>query len=146
MAKIVVGVDGSDASKDALHWAVEEAGLRRAEVVAVHAWEAPPPVAELGPAPAFDFVALAPQLQESAESLVRSVVAEVVGDNSDVKVEAVAPEGPVATVLIDAAADADLLVVGSRGRGGFVALVLGSVSQQVATHAPCPVLIHRRRQ
>jgi nucleotide-binding universal stress UspA family protein len=146
VAKIVVGIDGSDSSKDALGWAVEEARLRRAEVVAVHAWEAPPPVPELGPGPAVDVVAILPQLEEAAAKVAASIVAEVVGDDPDVKVEPVALEGPAAAVLIDSAADAEMIVVGSRGRGGFVSLVLGSVSHQVATHAPCPVLIHRSRQ
>jgi nucleotide-binding universal stress UspA family protein len=146
MAKIVVGIDGSDASKDALRWAVEEARLRRAAVVAVHAWQVPPPVPSLGPAPGVDVVDVVPPLEEGAEELVQSVVAEVVGDAPDVEVEAVVREGPAPAVLIDAASGADLLVVGSRGHGGFVALLLGSVSQQVATHAPCPVLIHRRSE
>jgi nucleotide-binding universal stress UspA family protein len=143
MAKIVAGIDGSDASKQALRWAVEEARLRHADVVAVHAWQVPPPVPSLGGAPGLEMVELVPQLKESAEKLAQSVVAEVVGDASDVNVQPVAVEGPAANMLIDAAKDADLLVVGSRGHGGFVSLLLGSVSQQVATHAPCPVLIHR---
>ena len=146
MAKIIVGIDGSDASKDALRWAVEEARLRGADVVAVHAWQVPPPVPSLGPAPGVEVVEMIPQLEEAAKTLVQSVVAEVVGDASDVTVEAVTTEGPPANVLIEAAKGADMLVVGSRGHGGFVALLLGSVSQQVATHAPCPVLIHRRSQ
>jgi nucleotide-binding universal stress UspA family protein len=58
-------------------------------------------------------------------------------------VEAVASEGPASTVLIDAARDAELLVVGSRGHGGFLGLTIGSVSLQVAQHAPCPVVIDR---
>ena len=144
MAKIVAGIDGSDASKEALRWGVDEARLRRADVIAVHAWQMPPPVPTFGPSPAVDMVENVPQIEDSAEKLARSVVAEVVGDTSDVNVEAIATEGPAAGVLIDAAQGADLLVVGSRGHGGFVSLLLGSVSQQVATHAPCPVLIHRR--
>jgi nucleotide-binding universal stress UspA family protein len=146
MAKIVAGIDGSDASKDALRWAVDEAKLRGADVIAVHAWQVPPPVPSLGPAPGVEVVEIIPQLEESAKTLVQSVVAEVVGDGSDVKVEAVATEGPAGNVLIEAAKGAEMLVVGSRGHGGFVALLLGSVSQQVAAHAQCPVLIHRRPQ
>jgi nucleotide-binding universal stress UspA family protein len=146
MAKIVAGIDGSDASKDALRWAVDEAKLRGADVIAVHAWQVPPPVPSLGPAPGVEVVEIIPQLEEAAETLVQSVVAEVVGDGSDVKVEAVATEGPAGNVLIEAAKGAEMLVVGSRGHGGFVALLLGSVSQQVAAHAQCPVLIHRRPQ
>lgn len=144
MAKIVVGIDGSEESKNALRWALEEARLRSAEVVAVHAWEAPPAMPEPGPAPGFDLVAILPEVQEAGERLVTTVVNEVVGD-SDVTVEPVAIAGPPASVLVDAARDADMLVVGSRGHGGFTALLLGSVSQQLAHHAPCPLVIHRTR-
>jgi nucleotide-binding universal stress UspA family protein len=118
MAKIVAGIDGSDASKEALRWAAEEARLRRAEVVAVHAWQAPPPVPAFEPARALDFVSILPQLEEAADKLARSIVAEVLGDDSDVKVEPVSIEGPAPAVLIDAAADAEMIVVGSRGRAG----------------------------
>jgi nucleotide-binding universal stress UspA family protein len=113
-------------------------------VIAVHAWQVPPPVPSLGGAPGLEMVDITPQLKESAEKLAQAVVAEVVGDAADVNVQPVAVEGPAANVLIDAAEGADVLVVGSRGHGGFVSLLLGSVSQQVAAHAPCPVLIHRR--
>ncbi|HMB18498.1 MAG TPA: universal stress protein [Gaiellaceae bacterium] len=70
----------------------------------------------------------------------------VVGDDTSVTVELAAVEASPANALIDAAREADLVVVGSRGLGGFRALVLGSVSHQVAQHAPCPVVIHRARQ
>jgi nucleotide-binding universal stress UspA family protein len=144
VAKIVVGIDGSEAAKNALRWALEEARLRSAEIVAVHAWEPPPTVPEPGPAPGFDLVGILPQVQEAGERLVTTVVNEVVGD-SDVTVEPVAIVGPPASVLVDAARDAEMLVVGSRGHGGFTALLLGSVSQQLAHHAPCPLVIHRER-
>jgi nucleotide-binding universal stress UspA family protein len=145
VGKIVVGVDGSEESKNALRWALEEARLRSAEIVAVHAWEAPPAMPEPGPAPGFDLVAILPEVEEAGERLVRAVVEEVVGDDSNVTVEPVAIVGPPASVLVDAARDADMLVVGSRGHGGFTALLLGSVSQQLAHHAPCPLVIHRTR-
>jgi nucleotide-binding universal stress UspA family protein len=144
VAKIVVGVDGSEESKNALRWALEEARLRSAEIVAVHAWEAPPTVPEPGPAPGFDLVGILPQVRQGAEQLATTVVEEVVGD-SDVTVKPMAIEGPPASVLVEAAGDADLLVVGSRGHGGFTALMLGSVSQKLAQHSPCPLLIHRER-
>lgn len=143
--KIVVGIDGSEAAKNALRWALEEARLRSAEIVAVHAWEAPPAMPEPGPAPGFDLVGILPEVEEAGERLVKAVVEEVVGDDSDVTVEPVAIQGPAASVLVEAARDADLLVVGSRGHGGFTALLLGSVSQQLAHHAPCPLLIHREQ-
>lgn len=145
MAKIVVGIDGSQQSRDALVWALEEARLRKAEVLAVHAWEPPVTIPEPGPVPGFDLVGIQPQLKEAGERLVTTVVEEVAGD-SDVTVEPVALEGPPAEVLIDAARDAELLVIGSRGHGGFTAMLLGSVSQQLAHHAPCPLLIYRRSQ
>jgi nucleotide-binding universal stress UspA family protein len=141
VGKIVVGIDGSDAAKDALRWALDEARLRSDEVVAVHAWEAPPVMPEPGPAPGFDLVAILPEVEEAGERLVKTVV----GDDSSVTVEPVAIAGPPASVLVDAARDADMLVVGSRGHGGFTALLLGSVSQQLAHHAPCPLVIHRKR-
>jgi nucleotide-binding universal stress UspA family protein len=139
--KIVAGVDGSDASKNALRWAVEEAELRDAELVAVHAWEVP--IAPTGfMVPAFDVTDLVSDIREAAEQLVTDTVEEVAG-NSKVKVTPLAVEGPAAACLIEAARDADLLVVGSRGLGGFTSLLLGSVSQTCVAHAPCPVLVDR---
>jgi nucleotide-binding universal stress UspA family protein len=142
--KIVVGVDGSDESRDALRWAVDEARVHGASVAAVHAWQAPPPVPEMGPMPTYD-ISILPELREISDRLIASVVKEVVGEGSDVPVEPSAVEGPAAAVLTDSARDADLLVVGSRGHGGFTGLLLGSVGQQLAHHSPCPVVIYRRR-
>jgi nucleotide-binding universal stress UspA family protein len=144
--KIVVGVDGSDASKLALRWAIEEARVHGASVMALHAWEVPPPVPEVAAMPTIDPVALFPEFQNAAEKLVTDIVEEVAGDDTSVTVEPVAAEASPANALIDAAGEADLVVVGSRGLGGFRALVLGSVSHQVAQHAPCPVVIHRARE
>jgi len=146
VGKIVVGVDGSDASKDALRWALDEARLRSDFVVAVHAWQVPVLPVDVGPppVPALDMVTLLPELERAAQRLVESVVADVVPDDAGVDVQPVAAEGPAATVLIDAARDAELLVVGPRGHGGFLGLLLGSVRMQVAQHAPCPVVIDRR--
>jgi nucleotide-binding universal stress UspA family protein len=144
--KIVVGVDGSEASENALRWAVEEGRLHRARVLVVHAWEVPVLQVDLVPAPHPDYVALLKEVQDAAEKLVDAMVRKVAGDDPGVAVEGAAIEGPAASVLIDAAADADLLVVASRGHGGFTGLLLGSVSQQCVSHAPCPVLVHRTRQ
>jgi nucleotide-binding universal stress UspA family protein len=147
MDEIVTGVDGSDSSKAALRWAVDEAKLRRCKVLAVHAWEAPPdPALDVIPTQSFEFVNILPRLQESAQLEVQRIVDEVVGDDSGVEVEAVAVEGPATMVLTDAARDAQLLVVGSRGQGSFRALLLGSVSQALAHHSPCPLVIHRSAQ
>jgi nucleotide-binding universal stress UspA family protein len=149
VAKIVVGIDGSETSRDALLWAIDEARLRKVPVVAVHAWEPPPATPEVIPAPMppprVDPVSVMPQIEAAATRLVEDVVEEVAAGASDVEVTAKARQGPAAHVLAEMAQEDDLLVVGSRGRGGFAALVLGSVSQQCAQHAPCPVVIYRRR-
>jgi nucleotide-binding universal stress UspA family protein len=125
---IVVGVDGSEPSKAALRWAVEEARLRHARVRVVHAWW------------------VYPMLQPGADptEAVRTFVTETLGGQIDAEVTPVAVQGEQASAaLVDAAEDADLLVVGSRGAGGFSGLLLGSVSQQCTHHAPCPVVIVR---
>jgi nucleotide-binding universal stress UspA family protein len=140
VATIVVGVDGSPESKEALRWALEEARLRDATVRAVHAW-GNPYVFTPGFGLPEDFEL--PALHEAAEKLLNSTVVEVAGENPEVEVEQIVTEGPPGSVLVDAARDAVILVVGSRGHGGFVGLLLGSVSQQCAHHAPCPVLIVR---
>jgi nucleotide-binding universal stress UspA family protein len=115
MAKIVVGIDGSDASKAALRWAVEEAGLRRGPVIALHAWQPAAPIPEIPPAPPrFDPGPVLPELEAAAEALVRSVVEEVAGD-ADVEVTPVAKEGPAASLLVEEAAEGDLLVVARAG-------------------------------
>ncbi len=140
MARIVVGIDGSDESKEAFRWALEEARLRKATLKAVHAWRDPYLLAPGYGLPQ-DFEPAALQIQ--AEEFLSAAVAEIAGKSSDVTIEELAAEGPAASVLTEAAEGADLLVVGSRGHGGFAGLLLGSVSQQCAHHAPCPVVIIR---
>jgi nucleotide-binding universal stress UspA family protein len=137
MGRIVVGVDGSKESVSALRWAFAEARLRRATVRVIHAWSL-----RYVAAPGFAAPTIEPAiLQQEAESMLDRVVAEVGSEGIDV--ERVAVEGGPTRVLVDAAEDAELLVVGSRGHGGFAGLLLGSVSQQCAHHAPCPVVIVR---
>jgi nucleotide-binding universal stress UspA family protein len=147
MAKIVVGIDGSDHSKQALRWAVEEARLRNADVAALHAYEVPLVSPDISPAPRSNVVDTVSDAYEGALALVTQIVEEVVAGDSSVSVEPFAVEGmSPESVLIEASHDADLLVVGSRGRSELAELVLGSVSQECAHHAACPVLIHRRRR
>jgi nucleotide-binding universal stress UspA family protein len=98
---------------------------------------------DVSPAPRLDLVTFVKDVQESALKLVTAVVEEVVGDDPAIDVMVRALEGPAVSVLIDAARGADLLVLGSRGLGGFTGLLVGSVSQQCIQHAPCPVTIHR---
>jgi nucleotide-binding universal stress UspA family protein len=140
MARIVVGIDGSDESKAALGWAVEEARIRHATVTVVHAWTLPTYIG-LGVAPG---AMIEPSLlRDAAEERAAKAIHDVVGDAKDVHVESKAVEATAARALIEEADGADLLVVGSRGHGGFAGLLLGSVSQQCAAHGPCPVVIVR---
>jgi nucleotide-binding universal stress UspA family protein len=139
--KIVVGVDGSDPSRKAVRWAAGEARLRGAKLVAVHAWSYYPSL----PSDSLDPMLVTPgfneQLGRDAERFVEQEVEKLSGDAQGIEIEARAVEGPAATVLVDVAKDADLLVLGTRGHGGFSGLLLGSVSQQVSHHAPCPLVL-----
>jgi nucleotide-binding universal stress UspA family protein len=135
MRRIVVGVDGSERSLLALRWAVDEARLRGAEVEAIHAWTYP----VVGGLPVTPVMVDLEGIERDARQVLDESVAKV--DAGDVAVEGVLVRGGAAHALIDRAQGADLLVVGSRGLGGFTGLLLGSVSQQVVHHAPCPVVV-----
>jgi nucleotide-binding universal stress UspA family protein len=132
--KIVVGVDGSDSSVLALRWAARYAALLAARLEVVMAWEYPL---------TFGWTAIAPAWNPADD--VRQVLAEsahaAFGDQLPVGMQLEVREGGAAKVLLDASPGATMLVVGSRGHGGFTGLLLGSVSANVAEHAPCPVLI-----
>jgi len=137
---IVVGVDGSDHADRALAWAIDEAKLRTARMRAVTAWHVPAMV--------YGASGFVPAVSPSADEIrtVAEEAAEAAAEKargSGVDVETSVQHGQAADVLINAAADAELLVVGSRGHGGFAGLLLGSVSAQCAQHAPCPVVIVR---
>jgi nucleotide-binding universal stress UspA family protein len=136
--KIVVGIDGSDASKRALRWAIDNAG--DAEVLALHAYDVLLSAPDATPSPPTDLVGLAVESHEGAIRLATAIVDEVAGEDSTVTVKAV--EGPPAEVLLEAAADADLLAVGSHG-AGLAEVLLGSVSLECVQNARCPVLVHR---
>jgi nucleotide-binding universal stress UspA family protein len=139
MNRIVVGVDGSESSKDALRWAIDEAQLHGAELIALHAWTFP---VMSGPIP-FNGVVNDPidWEAEARESLARTV--KEVADGSDISVQTRLVNKAASIALVAASEAADLLVVGSRGHGGFAGLLLGSVGQQCAHHAHCPVVIVR---
>jgi nucleotide-binding universal stress UspA family protein len=143
--RIVVGVDGSELGAAALAWAVEEAKLRQATLVAVHAWTFVPagPIAEPGmvPVPAGDLAGDFTAERNIAETIVEDAVAGV--SAAGVEVERRLVEGSPGDALVDAARDADLLVVGSHGRGSLASALLGSVSHHVLKHAPCPVVVVR---
>ncbi|MGW4891551.1 universal stress protein [Kitasatospora sp. NPDC004240] len=140
--RIVVGVDGSPASEHALRWAVAYARAVGGTVNAICAWEYPafygwsglsvPPVEGYNP-------------EELAGRTLSDTVTRVVGAEPDVRVtEAVMP-GNATQILLEAAKGADLVVTGSRGRGGFSGALLGSVSRHLTEHAPCPVVVVREQ-
>jgi nucleotide-binding universal stress UspA family protein len=139
MQRIVVGIDGSDGARRALEWAVDEAKLREAHLVVIHAWLEPAAVAVGSVVTAG---AVEPGIFEDAgERTMADVLAAVDPTGIPEGIESHVVAGAPAHALLDAAKDADLLVVGSRGLGGFSGLLLGSVSQQVAHHATSPVVI-----
>jgi len=147
MALIVVGVDGSLGSLKALNWALAEARLREASLRLVHAWMVP--LIDAIPEPwAVGTPVIGPtddEVFEHLEAAARNVLSTSVdharSTEPDLDIQGELVEGRAAGVLVDAAGDADLLVVGSRGRGGFAGLLLGSVSAQCVQHAPCPVVV-----
>ena len=139
--RIVVGADDSVASLAALNWAVQQARHRGGSVHAVMAWQRPQAygaanVWGVGMDPSFDAEALAASAATEAARL-----GERATHIPDVAITTEAIEGHPAEVLLGAAEDADLLVVGSRGHGGFVGALLGSVSRHVVAHSPCPVVV-----
>jgi nucleotide-binding universal stress UspA family protein len=132
--RVVVGIDGSDASQHALSWALDEARFRQAAVEVVHAWT--PPL--LGVPALADGYGV---FEEPARSLVEAALQRADLSGLPVPVRTSIRTGSGGAVLVHAAQDADLVVVGSRGLGGFKGLLLGSVSYQVTHHASCPVVV-----
>lgn len=135
MPRIVVGVDGSAGSVRALQHAVDLARALSADVDVIHTWQVAYGATELSMMPAVPVT----EIPEGAEQVLARVIDSV--DAHGVRVDPIVSEGDPASTLLDAAEGADMLVVGSRGRGGFVGLLLGSVSHKVIHHAPCPVLV-----
>jgi nucleotide-binding universal stress UspA family protein len=134
--RVVVGIDGSPSSREALEWAAREARLRGDSLEAVIAWHIPPQMAYPGaPTGLYNF-------EESAKEVLERELDAVLGADATSVIRRVEP-GPPARVLIDASRDAELLVVGSRGHGEFAGMLLGSVSQHCTSHAHCPVVVVR---
>jgi nucleotide-binding universal stress UspA family protein len=133
---IVVGVDGSAASKETLRFALEEARQRHAQLHVVHAF------LEWEPIPGTDEIEQDRSPQDR-EVWLEAIVREALGEVADVEITLSTVEDDPAPALLAAAQNAELLIVGSRGHGGFAELLLGSVSQQCAHHAPCPLVIVR---
>jgi nucleotide-binding universal stress UspA family protein len=130
---VVVGYDGSEQSEAAVRWAAEAARLRGVPLTVAHAWET---FSAVGPRaiPVDD-------LRTGAELIAQEGARYAREETEDVR--AVLGRGRPTTALLEAAADAELIVVGSRGRGGFSGMVLGSTGVELASHAPCPVAVVR---
>jgi nucleotide-binding universal stress UspA family protein len=134
---IVVGVDGSPSSLDALRWAARMAEPLNAEIDAVTSWHYPTSYGMGGGAPAeWD------PAQDAAQILDDALTATF-GDHRPAGIRTLVRQGHPAEVLSDASDGAEMLVVGSRGHGGFAGLLLGSVSSYCSAHARCPVLVTR---
>lgn len=138
--RIVVGVDGSEAAADALGWAAREAQMTGATVQAVHAWSYPALTYAHGLMPPPTFARH--EFEDEARSILDKALSTLEPAEA-VSIERAVVQGGATNVLVDYSRGADLLVVGHRGRGGFLALHLGSVALQCAQHAECPVAVVR---
>ncbi|MGP0031516.1 MAG: universal stress protein [Acidimicrobiales bacterium] len=134
--RIVVGVDGSPEGGRALDWAIAEARQRGAVLVVVTAWMFP---MALG----YAFTTTVHEVHQRARDVVEDAISHVADVAPEVDVRGVTPDQPPAPALVDVSKGADLLVVGSRGLGGFKGLLLGSVSQYCVRHAACSVSVVR---
>ena len=139
---IVVGVDGSDHSRKALRWAYDEAAHHDAQITAVSSWHPPamPMTPPYGSVPPEGYVS---QPKQNALDLLEKFVSDLEVREPAVDVHTSVEEGNPAEVLIRRSKEADLLVVGSRGHGGFKGMLLGSVSHHLVAHAECPVVVVR---
>ena len=135
--RIVVGLDGSASSQDALSWAARQAELTAADLDVVMCWEWPSSYGWAMPVPQ-DF-----DPEADFRNVLDTTLATVRAAHPGVGIEGRVVQGHPAPILVAASKGADLLVVGSRGHGEFVGMVIGSVSEYCAAHAACPVLVHR---
>ena len=140
MKPVVVGVDGSECSKAALDFAVEEAALRGAPLRIVCAWDIP----EIGYAVSAYPKEFFENLRDEAEAIVVEARAYVAELSPTLTVDTKVVKGHPSPTMIEEAKDAVLVVVGNRGRGGFAGLHLGSVGRHVVHHASCPVVVVRQ--
>ena len=137
---IVVGVDGSEPSMEALRWAVRHAQLTGAALRVVTAWTFPDEPTPFGIVPDLP---LPPGQLDEVEARLEAAVAETGARGAGVEVTTEVVRGHAASVLVDAARHAELLVVGNRGRGVLAEVLLGSVSEHCLRHATCPVVVLR---
>lgn len=133
---IIVGIDGSQASEDALRWAAGQAQLTGGALHAVITWQTPSSYGYYVDYSDADAAS-------DARKILKTAVACALGESPPVSPTLRVVKGQPADVLIEASRSADLLVVGSRGRGAFTGMLLGSVSQHCVQHALCPVVVIR---
>ena len=143
--QILVGVDGSQESLMALEWAGDEAVRHRSELVVLSAWQS---TLTPAPAPSGTFLVQGAKnnreaAREAAEETLMGMIRDVLGEDPQILVRPRVIEGNASKLLIDLSEDADVLVVGSRGYGGFADLLVGSVSQNAVAHAKCTVVVVR---
>src|SRR3954454_19782038 len=131
---IVVGVDGSEGSRDALQWAVVEARLTGAALRAVATWRWPNYVTRIPPGA---------DLQAETTAVLHEFVGPVRAEFPDVEISEHVLQGPPGPALLSQATDAKLLVVGARGRAAFPGMLVGSVAEYCVRHGPCPVVVVR---
>jgi nucleotide-binding universal stress UspA family protein len=136
--RVVVGIDGSGTAGRALHWALEEAQARMASIDVVHAWHEPFPAGYPHAGTSFDTRIFE---DEARRVLDRAIDRETTARGIVRPVERVVVNSGAASAILETSKGADLVVVGSRGLGGFSGMLLGSVSQHVAHHASCPVVV-----
>jgi nucleotide-binding universal stress UspA family protein len=135
--KIVVGIDGSESSINALTWALQEAKRHSADVHVVHVWSLPLALDPMGGAIYSPFE----EFRSAAQGVVTHALEKVKIFVGDTKVTSAVEYGSASQHLLDAANTADMVVVGRRGHGGFLGLLIGSVAEQIAHHAKCPAVI-----
>jgi nucleotide-binding universal stress UspA family protein len=136
-ARIVVGIDGSPASLDALTWAAHQAALTTSLLEVVMTWDWPATYGWAVPLPS-DY-----DPSESVQKVLAEAVAGLRTTYPDIEITPRVEQGHPAPTLVNASKGASLLVIGSRGHGEFVGMLIGSVSEYCATNAHCPVLVHR---
>lgn len=134
---IIVGLDGSEHSANALRWAANYAKVTGARLHAISAWHFPDTYGWSGPLPA-EY-----NPEGDAKTILDEEIETVLGSEPGVEVIATTRQGHPAEVLAEASREASLLVVGCRGRGEFAGMLLGSVSRYLTAHAHCPVVVVR---
>jgi len=140
MPGIVVGVDGSEHSPQVLEWAIKEAGLRKTSLTVLSVWQVAGNYWTGSPEKYTADQAEAEKMRQAAEEVTRKAL-EAAGAPAPTSVTVRAVSGIAAQALISASNDADLVVIGARGGGGFARLMLGATSNQVVAHAATPVVV-----